>query len=100
MLPYIEYISRTSLSKEDSDSPMPSGKSNLERRLTTKKRELQEVQEKCQQLEHMQGSASKQLQDMTSSLKTKSEALKNATAEKTALESQLAVSASEIAVSV
>ena len=48
----------------------------------------------------MQGSASKQLQDMTSSLKSKSEALKNATAEKTALESQLAMSSSEIAVSV
>ncbi|XP_072033601.1 citron Rho-interacting kinase-like [Amphiura filiformis] len=88
---------RVSSVREDSDSPMVAGRTNLEHRLNTKKRELQEAQEKCQQLQHLQGSASKKIEDMSSSLKSKSETLRNALAEKTVLESQLAISASEIA---
>ncbi len=78
---------------------MVAGRNNLEQRLNTKKRELQEVQEKCQHLQQLQGSASKKLEDVSGSLKIKSESLKNALAEKAALESQLAISASETAVS-
>ena len=98
---YVLFHCRISIGN-DASSPVSSShhkNANLEQRLSTKKRELQDTQEKCQKLEHMQDSASKKLQEMGDSLKTKTSSLKSASAENTALESQLAISASEIAVS-
>ncbi|XP_077995775.1 citron Rho-interacting kinase-like [Glandiceps talaboti] len=78
------------------DCSSPASKSNLERRLAMKTKELQETQEKFNQLQHQQSSCKNQARKHETSLKDREEELKRVKIERDILERDMALYITEV----
>ncbi|XP_070571678.1 citron rho-interacting kinase-like isoform X2 [Ptychodera flava] len=78
------------------DIASPAAKSNLERRLTVKTRELQEAQEKFNQLQHQQSAFKNKADQHASTLREKEEELKRVQNERDILERDMALYITEV----